>query len=113
MENSPLIFLDRDVSRMLAYQVRLSQEEEARRFHSYIYVAHYELPYDTRMFKVTINRVLNTLGRYWGDFFWDELPGETINLLNYKTTLNRRIILYEKELKRITDLGRKYFKSNF
>ena len=34
MENSPLIFLDYDVSQMLADQVRASQEEEARKFHS-------------------------------------------------------------------------------
>ena len=34
MENSPLRFLDMDVSLMLADQVRLSQEEEARKFHS-------------------------------------------------------------------------------
>ena len=34
MENSPLRFLDYDMSLMLADQVRLSQEEEARRFHS-------------------------------------------------------------------------------
>ena len=34
MENSPLRFLDYDVSLMLADQVRISQEDEARRFHS-------------------------------------------------------------------------------
>ena len=34
MEDSPLIFLDYDVSQMLADQVRISQEEEARQFHS-------------------------------------------------------------------------------
>ena len=34
MENSPLRFLDYDVSLMLADQVRVSQEEEARKFHS-------------------------------------------------------------------------------
>jgi len=34
MESSPLIFLDLDVSLMLADQVRISQEEEARKFHS-------------------------------------------------------------------------------
>ena len=33
MENSPLRFLDYDMSRMLADQVRISQEEEARMFH--------------------------------------------------------------------------------
>ena len=34
MENSPLRFLDYDISLMLADQVLISQEEEARRFHS-------------------------------------------------------------------------------
>jgi len=34
MENSPLRFLDYDVSLMLADQVRASQEEESRKFHS-------------------------------------------------------------------------------
>ena len=34
MENSPLRFLDYDVSLMLSDQVTVSQEEEARRFHS-------------------------------------------------------------------------------
>ena len=34
MENSPLRFLDCDVSLMLADQVKISQEEEAQRFHS-------------------------------------------------------------------------------
>ena len=34
MENSPLRFLDYDVSLMLADQVRVSKEEEARKFHS-------------------------------------------------------------------------------
>ena len=35
MEFSPLQFLDYDASQMLSYQVRISQEEEARKFHSY------------------------------------------------------------------------------
>jgi len=34
MENSPLCFLDYDVSLMLADQVKISQQEESRRFHS-------------------------------------------------------------------------------
>ncbi len=33
MESSPLKYLDNDVSQMLCKQVRLSREEEARRFH--------------------------------------------------------------------------------
>ena len=41
MEKSPIRFLDYDVSLMLADQVRLSQEEEARRFHSNNYKNHH------------------------------------------------------------------------
>jgi hypothetical protein len=37
MEFSPLRFLDNDVSQMLCEQVRLSREEEARRFHDDLY----------------------------------------------------------------------------
>ena len=37
MENSPLRFLDYDVSLMLADQVRISKEVEARRFHYNLY----------------------------------------------------------------------------
>ena len=37
MESSPLKFLDNDVSQMLCEQVRLSKEEEARRFHDDLY----------------------------------------------------------------------------
>ena len=37
MEHSPLRFLDYDVSLMLADQVRLSQEEEAKKFHYNLY----------------------------------------------------------------------------
>ena len=37
MENSPLRFLDMDVSLMLADQVRISQQEAAMRFHYNLY----------------------------------------------------------------------------
>ena len=37
MENSPLRFLDNDVSHLLCEQVRLSSEEEARKFHGDLY----------------------------------------------------------------------------
>jgi len=43
MENSPLRFLDNDVSQILADQVRLSQEEEARKFHSYNFENSHEI----------------------------------------------------------------------
>ena len=97
MEDSPLIFLDYDVSLMLADQVRISQEVEARRFHLYIYVAPYELPFDMRVLKGTINRVFNGMGRYWGDFWDEEISGKkTITLINYLNSQIRR----EKEKSR-------------
>jgi len=37
METSPLIFLDNDMAIMLSEQVRLSREEEARKYHQYNY----------------------------------------------------------------------------
>ena len=37
MENSPLRFLDYDVSQMLCEEVRLSQEKEAIKFHDYLF----------------------------------------------------------------------------
>ena len=104
MENSPLIFLDRDVSLMLAGQVRLSQEEEARRFHLNMWTASGTL--DTRVLKGTVNRVFNVIKRYWGAFWDEELSGQT-KFMN-SSSKNRRIILYEQELKNIMD-GRKYF----
>jgi len=97
MEVSPLRFLDYDVSLMLTDQVRASQEVEARRFHLYIYVAPYELPFDMRVLKGTINRVFNGMGRYWGDFWDEEISGKkTITLINYLNSQIRR----EKEKSR-------------
>jgi hypothetical protein len=97
MEKSPLRLLDYDVSLMLADQVRISQEVEARRFHLYIYVAPYELPFDMRVLKGTINRVFNGMGRYWGDFWDEEISGKkTITLINYLNSQIRR----EKEKSR-------------
>jgi len=97
MEDCPLRFLDLDVSLMLAEQVRLSQEVEARRFHSYIYVAPYELPFDMRVLKGTVNRLFESMGRYWGDSWYEEISGKkTTTLINY---LNRQIIR-EKEKSR-------------
>ena len=89
MDTSPLRFLDLDVSLMLADKVRISKEVEARRFHSYIYVAPYELPFDMRVLKGTVNRLFEGMGRYWGDSWYEEFGGEKTNyLINY---LNRQI----------------------
>ena len=117
MENSPLRFLDYDVSLMLADQVRLSQEKEARRFHYNLYT------YESK-FKSTIPgyhyrdhniicRALNGLGRYWGDFWDEELSGKITKMSFVHTfhgVVGRRIILYEQELEHMMD-GRKYLKS--
>ena len=108
MENSPLRFLDYDMSLMLADQVLISQEEEARRFHLNMWTASRTL--DTRVLKGTIHRVFNGIKRYWGAFWDEELSGQT-KFLN-SSSKNRRIILYEQELKNIMD-GRKYLKPNF
>ena len=43
MEFSPLRFLDFDASQMLADQVRLSQEEEARTFHDNLFENSHEI----------------------------------------------------------------------
>ena len=37
MENSPLKFLDKDVSKILCEQVRISRQEESRKFHNNLY----------------------------------------------------------------------------
>jgi hypothetical protein len=96
MENSPLRFLDYDVSLMLADQVRISQEEEARRFHVYIFL--YKVPAITRSQKSAIHLVLTRISYYWGDFWDEELSGQnTIHSIKYKHTLEKRIILYEQE----------------
>ena len=99
MENSPLRFLDYDMSLMLADQVRISQEEEARRFHLNMWTASGTL--DTRVLKGTVNRVFNGIKRYWGAFWDEELSGQT-KFLN-SSSKNRRIILYEQELKNIME----------
>ena len=96
MENSPLRFLDYDVSLMLADQVRISQEEEARRFHVYIFL--YKVPAITRSQKSAIHLVLTRLSKYWGDFWDEELSGQSnLYFIKYKHTLEKRIILYEQE----------------
>jgi len=89
MENSPLRFLDYDVSLMLADQVRLSQEVEARRFRVYIFL--YKVPAITRSQKSAIHLVLTRISKYWGDFWDEELSGQP-NL-----SISDSIILYEQE----------------
>ena len=104
MEDSPLRFLDYDVSLMLADQVRISQEEEARRFHYNLYsfesVHTSTIPgYYYRDHNI-ICRAFTGLGRYWGDFWDEELSGNTTKF-SFETSYGvvaRRIILYEQEI---------------
>lgn len=49
MEASPLRFLDNDVSLMLSERVRLSQEEFARKFHSYNFENSHEINVNNRL----------------------------------------------------------------
>jgi len=96
METSPLIFLDYDVSLMLADQVRVSKEEEARKFHVYIFL--YEVPFITRSQKSAIHIVLTRVRHLRGDFWDEELSGQSdLYFIKYKHTLEKRIILYEQE----------------
>ena len=104
MENSPIRFLDLDVSLMLADQVRVSQEEEARRFHTYLkrrYAYVYHGGFAPRVLKGIIHSVFNSFGRYWGDFWDEELSGQ-ITKMSFVHTFHggvgRRVILYEQEI---------------
>jgi hypothetical protein len=98
MENSPLRFLDYDVSLMLADQVRISKEEEARRFHYNLYslesVHTSTIPgYLYRNHNI-ICLVLNRLRyKYAGGQWWD------VDKTSSKP-VQQRINLYEQELKK-------------
>ena len=107
MENSPLRYLDFDISLMLADKVRLAQEESARVYHDYylekIHVKHFisGVPhavidgyYATTTSHDTIRYTLAGLKRVWS------LP---IHSLDGKEPrfVKRRILLYEKELKNL------------
>ena len=82
MEFSPLRFLDFDASQMLADQVRLSQEQEARKFYEIVY---YHAEYNnlnqdnhnlmSRVFdEIYYNIQNNPLYIYGLDITWFELP---------------------------------------
>jgi len=103
MESSPLRFLDYDVSLLLADQVRLSQEDEARTFHYNLYtfesVHTSTIPgYHYRDHNI-ICRAFAGFGRYWGDFWDEELSGKTsVRLTKSHGAVARRVILYEQEI---------------
>ena len=61
MENSPLRFLDYDMSLMLADQVRLSQEENARKYHSHNFENSHELHLNQRR-HYFISKIFDEIG---------------------------------------------------
>ena len=92
MEFSPLRFLDFDSSQMLTSSVRLSQEEEARRFHCNI-----NRPTPSIIIKVFSYNIR----RFWGDF-WDNTLSVTPPSNSRSSPCQRRIQIYEQEVKNIT-----------
>ena len=98
MEFSPLKFLDFDASQMLADQVRISQEEEARRFHYNLYtfesVHTSTIPgYHYRDHNI-ICRAFAGIAIYWDPFWDEELSGKGHSY----GTIKQRIMMYEQEL---------------
>ena len=92
MEFSPLRFLDFDASKILTDQVRFSQEEEARRFHK-------SLPHPTP--SIIIKVFSYNIRRFWGDF-WDNTLSVTPPSNSRSSPCQRRIHIYEQEVKNIT-----------
>ena len=98
MENSPLRFLDLDVSLVLASSVRLSQEEESRRFHCNI-----NRPTPSIIIKVFSYNIR----RFWGDF-WDNTLSVTPPSNSRNSPCQRRIHIYEQEVLNITTAENSY-----
>ena len=98
MEFSPLRFLDFDASQMLTSYVRLSQEEEARRFHK-------SLPHPTS--SIIIKVFSYNIRRFWGDF-WDNTLSVTPPSNSRSSPCQRRIHIYEQEVLRITKAENSY-----
>ena len=107
MENSPLRYLDFDISLMLADKVRLAQEESARAYHDYYYekihVRHflYGVPvalidgyYHSSTLHDTIRYTLAGLKRVWS-LRPHSLDGKEPRFVK------RHILLYEEELKNL------------
>ena len=105
MEFSPLRFLDYDVSLMLADQVRISKEVEARRFHYNLYsfesVHTSTIPGNYYRDHNIICLVLNRLRyKYAGVLCWEYKSHGSIMCRPVQLRLN----IYEQELKNPTDL---------
>jgi len=97
-------------SRKLSDQLRISQEEEARKFHYnlYTYESVYKnnIPgYDYRGHNI-ICRALEGLA-VWRDIWDEELSGAGLKSARFRDreTVKGRIILYEQELEHIMDPG--------
>ena len=96
MESSPLRFLDLDVSLILSDQVRLSQEEEARRFHEIVYYEEYNLNEDnhkliSRVFDEIHFIIKNNRLNLSNDYRWAH--GKTW----YELSIHERMCIFEKE----------------
>ncbi len=87
MEGSPLIIAD---------QLRISQEEEARTFHSNLYKD--ESVHTSNIHNI-ICRALEGLA-VWRDIWDEDLSGAGLKSARYigRETIKARIILYEQEL---------------
>ena len=96
MENSPLRFLDYDVSLMLADQVKVSQEKEARRFHYNLYNDEYNLNENnhkliSRVFDEIYFNIKNNRHDLSRDYRWAH--GKTW----YELSIHERMCIFEEE----------------
>ena len=98
MESSPLRFLDFDASLMLADQVRLSQEQEARKFYEIVY---YHAEYNnlnqdnhnlmSRVFDEVYYNIQNNRHDLSRDYRWAH--GKTW----FELSIHERLCIFEEE----------------
>ena len=105
MENSPLIFLDHDVSLMLADQVRISKEVEARRFHYNLYSLE---SVHTSTIPGYLYRNHNIICLVLNRLRYTYIEGKRLEYTMFESRcggpVQQRINLYEQELKVPTEL---------
>ena len=91
MESSPLKYLDNDVSQMLCEQVRLSREEEARRFHDNLF--HYGEKANGESHKIIakyLNKMIRPSGRrVLPGYFYGDWERALINQTLYRWRMVR------------------------
>jgi hypothetical protein len=108
METSPLRFLDCDVSLMLADQVRISQQDYARKYHHNLYQCRpsggwhgrHTVHYHHGIICLVLNRLRNTYGETRAGttmYPWTERQGGSI----IRRPVKPLIIIYEQEVKNI------------